>query len=98
MHTRSGFRSLITFIAICCSLIVSLKIFGQANAQADAQITLKAEAGFDGYAKADKWIPVHVTLENQGADVNEASLQVSYKDYSGTSTVYSLSSGVSESR
>jgi hypothetical protein len=89
VHTRSGFRFLITLIAICCSLIVSLKIFGQANAQADAQITLKAEAGFDGYAKEGKWIPVHVTVENQGADVNEASLQVSYKDYSGTSTVYS---------
>lgn len=89
VHTRSRFRSLITLIAICCSLIVSLKIFGQASAQADTQITLKADAGFDGYAKEGKWIPVHVTLENQGADVNEASLQVSYKDYSGVSTIYS---------
>lgn len=89
MHIRSGFRSLITLIAICSSLIVSLKIFGQANAQADAQITLTAEAGFDGYAKEGKWIPVRVTLENQGADVNEASLQVSYKDFSGISTIYS---------
>jgi hypothetical protein len=89
VHTRSGFRFLITLITICSSLIVTSNMVSHANAQADPQITLKAEAGFDGYAKEGKWIPVHISVENKGVDINEASLQISYKDFSGVSSIFS---------
>lgn len=89
MRTRSGFRFLITLITICISLIVTSNMVSQANAQADSQITLKAEAGFDGYAKEGAWIPVHLTVENKGVDINEANIQVSYKDFSGISSIFS---------
>ncbi len=48
------------------------------RAQAPGDITLRAQAGFDGYCKEERWIPVRVTVENQGADV-DARVQVTTK-------------------
>lgn len=55
---------------------------------APGNVTLKAEAGFEGYAKEGKWIPVYITAENKGLDINEATLQVTFKDYSGIASIY----------
>ena len=40
-----------------------------ANAQQDSAVSLVARAGLDGYCKDNKWLPVSVTVENQGADL-----------------------------
>ena len=77
------------------SLLIALFILtiGTLNSSAFAKgapgdVTLKAEAGFDGYAKEGKWIPVYITVENKGVDINEATLQVTFKDYSGIASIY----------
>jgi hypothetical protein len=53
-----------------------------AQAQEDAAITLTARAGFDGYYKEGLWVPVRVTLANDGPDA-DGSLVVSSQRYSG---------------
>src|SRR5688500_20087346 len=88
VYKGSQFRFLIIFIAICSSLIVTSHTAIHAAAQGQTDITLMAEAGFDGYVKEGKWIPVHITVENKGADLNEASIQVSYKNFSGNASVF----------
>ncbi len=60
------------------------------SAQGTSDISLKAEAGFDGYAKEGTWIPIHIFVENKGPDV-EGSVDVYSKGYSGNATVYSAS-------
>jgi hypothetical protein len=84
VYKGSQFHFLIIFIAICSSLLVT----SHTAAQGQTDITLKAEAGFDGYVKEGKWIPVHITVENKGADLNEASIQVSYNNFSGNASVF----------
>jgi hypothetical protein len=46
-------------------------------------ISLTARAGFDGYYKDGMWVPIRVTLANDGPDVN-AMLQVASPRYSGS--------------
>jgi len=41
---------------------------GPARAQAPSGISLSASAGFDGYFKEGRWIPVRVALANDGPD------------------------------
>jgi hypothetical protein len=48
-------------------------------AQAQTNVTITAQAGLDGFCKADKWLPVHITVSNAGADIN-ARVQTSYKN------------------
>lgn len=66
----------------CLLLIVTLAAFAPPSwsgrtgrAQGAGKVTLQVQAGFDGYCKAGQWIPVRVTVENQGADL-EARVQV----------------------
>jgi hypothetical protein len=77
----------------CITLAIFLLAwFPAANEYAFAQgqtgVTLKAEAGFDGYAREATWIPVRISVENKGADA-EARVNVFYKDYTGNATIYS---------
>jgi hypothetical protein len=89
VRTRSALRIFSTIlITICISAAATAINAVRAKAKVDG-LTLKAEAGFNGYAKEGKWIPVHITVENKGVDINEASLQVSYKDYAGIASIYS---------
>ncbi len=88
MYKGSQFRFLITFIAICSSLIVTSHTATRVTAQSQTDLTLKAETGFDGYVKEGKWIPVHITVENKGVDLNEASVQVSYNNFNGNASVF----------
>ncbi len=68
------------FFIICCLLLIVGDSFSRASAQGQAaEVEIKAEAGFGGYVKEGKWIPVHITVQNKGADIDTASLQVSYQ-------------------
>lgn len=46
---------------------------------AQGGLTMAVAGGFDGYARADAWIPIYVTLANEGADV-DGQIQVSATD------------------
>ena len=47
-----------------------------------AAVTLAIHAGFDGYYKTDSWLPVRVTVANDGPDT-QGSLRVSVPRASG---------------
>jgi len=65
-----------------CALFAPLNV----RAQAQSSVTIIAQAGLDGFCKVDKWLPVHITVENTGADIN-ARVQTSYKNSLGGQTV-----------
>lgn len=52
-----------------------------AHAQSEG-VTLSAAAGFDGYCKDERWIPIRVQVENNGPDL-DASVVVSYENFNG---------------
>jgi hypothetical protein len=50
-----------------------------AQAQSNDSVTLTATVGFDGYCKEDTWLPIHVEVQNTGADL-DATVMVAYKN------------------
>lgn len=55
---------------------------------APADIIINARAGFDGYYKDGLWVPVRVTISNDGADAS-GSLRVSVpRNYSAAETIF----------
>jgi hypothetical protein len=58
----------------------------QVQAQSQSAIIITAQAGYRGYCKVDKWLPVHITVENSGADAT-VRVQASYKNSVGGQTV-----------
>ena len=52
------------------------------------QVSLTAEAGFDGYVKNKSWIPVKVQVENNGPDL-EGAIVVPVEQYNNRITRYS---------
>ncbi|MDO9301174.1 MAG: hypothetical protein Q7T89_07315, partial [Anaerolineales bacterium] len=76
----------IVFVAMLCALFSPLDMAREVHAQTQEAITITAQAGLDGFCKADEWLPVHVTVENTGAGVN-ARVQTSYKNSLGGQTV-----------
>ena len=54
--------------------------------RAQGAVTLEAQAGFDGYCKSGHWLPIRVTLENQGMDLT-GRLEVSV-GYATQTTTY----------
>ncbi|MFZ5909443.1 MAG: hypothetical protein ACOYYU_05460 [Chloroflexota bacterium] len=74
-----------TGLSFCVLLAAALVAFAPelpggraARAQKSADLTLSAQAGFDGYCMEGEWIPVQVTVENRGAGL-EARVQVATK-------------------
>lgn len=69
----------ITLLAIILVLSVpALAPLRQVSAQGDGTPKLlSVQVGFDGYCKQDKWLPIHVEVENTGADL-DATVRVSY--------------------
>lgn len=59
-------------------------------AQQPSPVKLTARAGFDGYYKDGIWVPVRVTLENDGPDV-EGTLRVVSPRYNGGEIVFARS-------
>jgi hypothetical protein len=80
-----------SFIFIVFLITLSMLIAGRpvsVQAQDDSPITLKVEPGFDSYVKEARWIPVHITVENNGPTV-VANLQASYKIFNASFSVFS---------
>ncbi|CAG1012587.1 hypothetical protein ANAEL_04451 [Anaerolineales bacterium] len=75
----NGFIQKILFAATLFALFIPLGAGREARAQSQTAVTVTAKAGLRGFCKSDKWLPVHVTVENKGADVN-ARVQASYKN------------------
>ena len=62
---------------------------GAKEVYAQENITISARAGLDGFCKSGTWLPVHVTVENVGADV-DARVQASYKNDLNGQTIYGI--------
>lgn len=60
---------------ILAALTLLVTVCGSAAAQ-EGGVTMTVAVGFDGYCRAGAWCPVHVTISNQGSDL-EAELRVS---------------------
>jgi hypothetical protein len=79
MDLGKGFVRKILFVAMLCALFVPFQAGDKVRAQSQTAVTITAKAGFRGSCKSDKWLPIHVTVENKGADV-DARVQASYKN------------------
>ncbi len=88
MGLANGFVRKILFVAMLCALFVS-QAGDNAWAQGQSAVTVSAQAGLRGFCKSDKWLPVHVTVENKGADVN-ARAQASYKNSASGQTAVGM--------
>jgi hypothetical protein len=94
MTKASWYRSaLLALVLVGC--LASLTAFqpllavfhANALAQSDNGVRMTARAGFDGLCKDGDWIPVRISLENQGESL-DASLQVRIDDLNSTSALY----------
>ncbi len=74
---RKPFFPIILYLLF--TLLVPFEAEREVHAQTQNAITITARAGLNGFCKVDKWLPVHVTVENTGADIN-ARVQTSYKN------------------
>ena len=72
------------WILLCVTLLAFIGI-GRVRAQDPGNVSLTARAGFDGYCKEGNWIPVKVTVENSGADLNARILVTSRSSMAGRS-------------
>jgi len=88
IQQRAGFFKKVFFFAMLCALFIPIRAGQevQAYAQSQSSITITARAGLRGFCKIDKWLPVHITVENKGADVN-ARVQASYKNSASGQTI-----------
>jgi hypothetical protein len=90
MKNFAGFPSTraVLIAVVLSALFLGAGLQGEVFAQEEKPITLQAEAGFDGYIKAAKWIPLHISVENKGPSVN-GSVQASYKIFNASISVFS---------
>jgi len=79
LQQRAGSFKKILFFAMLCALFAPLNMAREVHAQTPGNVTITAQAGLDGFCEVDKWLPVHVTVENTGADIN-ARVQATYKN------------------
>jgi len=77
------------FISLLIALLGLPLFTPTAQAQDESPITLTARAGFDGYCKENRWIPVQITVENTGKDA-QARIQAGYPNLSNGQTAYGL--------
>lgn len=75
---------LITVVSVTLSL---LSVNHLVYAQNTNGITLTARVGFTGNCKTDHWIPIQVTVENKGADIN-GRIQAAYTNGKGGDSIY----------
>ncbi|RPI79323.1 MAG: hypothetical protein EHM41_23970, partial [Chloroflexi bacterium] len=57
---------IILAISLLSAFFLPTKVF----AQDDTGVTMQARAGSDGYCQEGAWIPIRVTLENNGPEIN----------------------------
>lgn len=89
MDLDNGFVRKILFVATFFTLFASLGAGQLVRAQGQSAVTVTARAGFRGACKSDKWLPVHITVENTGSDV-EARVQAAYKNSASGQTVSAM--------
>lgn len=88
MDLGNGFVRKILFVAMLCALFVT-RAGDKVWAQDQAAVTVTARAGLRGFCKSDKWLPIHVTVENKGTDV-DARVQASYKNSASGQTAVGM--------
>src|SRR6476619_7002495 len=91
IRARHAFPSLIRASGVLLALLMVLPGTGVLRAAPPAQtapVTLTARAGFDGYYKEQHWLPVRITVGNDGPDLT-GSLQVSMVRGAGAEVVVS---------
>ena len=81
-----GLRRKFFFAVVCLTLALLIPANLAATAQAQSTITVTAQAGLGGFCKTGNWLPVRVTVNNTGADVN-ARVQSSFKNSGGGTTI-----------
>lgn len=74
---------------LACVLLIGMVIpWGDpAHAQQPSGVRLTATAGFDGYCKDFQWLPLKISLENSGPDV-EGRLEARLPNLFGTDTLF----------
>ena len=80
---RHHVRILLTFAVLLAGLSTPWIV----QAQGQSGVTITARAGFDGYYEINQWIPVHITLENNGPSL-DGRVEVRVPRYGGEETVY----------
>jgi hypothetical protein len=88
-----GVRCLVVLLSVGAALAGAVSTRADsAAAQSAPGITLSARAGFDGYYKDGYWIPVRVTVANDGPDIPDGMLSIAVpRDYGAAETLFTRS-------
>lgn len=86
-NQRQFMASIARAAALLLILVSVLAVPIPAVAQEGAPVVLTARAGFDGYYRDGRWLPVRVTLTNNGPSV-DGQLRVAVPRYDGTETTF----------
>lgn len=65
----SNFTKHLLSLSLAVLLLSTLFLPAKVAAQDDTGVTMQARAGFDGYCQEGAWIPIRVTLENNGPEI-----------------------------
>jgi len=90
-HQSKFFRIALVAIVLVLSFptFTSFTPLRQVHAQGEGDVKLAARVGFDGYCKQDDWLPIHVEVQNTGADL-DATVQASYTNSNNGITTTSV--------
>lgn len=77
------------YFAVLALLLLAFTGWQDAYAQGQEAVSLTARAGFESYCKTNHWLPVWVTVENKGKDLN-GRIQATYKNEHGGNSTYSV--------
>ncbi len=80
-------RRLVLGITLTLGLLASAQPLSAAPLSQNIGLTLSARGGFDGYYKEGTWVPVRVTVANDGPDVN-GTLAITSPRMDGGNTLF----------
>lgn len=89
-NTRLFLITLLRGFAAVCLALIAAGSWVPARAQEASPLVLAARAGFDGYYRDGYWLPVRVTLTNNGSSV-DGQLRVATTRYDGTESIFARS-------
>src|ERR1051325_4590524 len=70
MQRRSGiYASFLSFFFVLSLALVALAAPRRALAAQNAKVQLSVDAGYEGYYRANDWVPLLVTVTNSGPDI-----------------------------
>src|SRR5260221_12297723 len=61
--------SIVAIVIVLGALLMRSDSAARAHPVQNTQVRLNVEAGYDGYYRANQWMPLLVTLSNIGADL-----------------------------